>query len=142
MLAQRFERLVVGAAFVSERDEFLVAVDKGSCLGIAWFELRKFVKDGIVGIEARDAFERVVDERVLVSFGKSLLKDEQPDIIVLNSDVSKEELLGDEVFGSLDAVTAGKIISVSNSYFESPSGRITALADELGAGEKVESDEA
>ena len=76
------------------------------------------------------------------SFDKSLLKDEQPDIIVLNSDVSKEELLGDEVFGSLDAVTAGKIISVSNSYFESPSGRITALADELGAGEKVESDEA
>lgn len=65
------------------------------------------------------------------SFSKSQLTEDQPDTVILNSDVPESELLNDSVFGSLNAVTTGKLIKVSNTYFESPSGRMTGLLDEL-----------
>ena len=67
------------------------------------------------------------------SFDKTSLTEEQPDTVVLNSDISLDELRADGILGSLDAVTAGKVISVSNSYFESPSGSIIGICDELAA---------
>ena len=67
------------------------------------------------------------------TFDKSLLTDEQPDTVVLNSDISLEELKADSILGALDAVQAGKVVTVSNSYFESPSGRITGICGELAA---------
>ena len=75
------------------------------------------------------------------TFDKSLLADDQPDTIVFNSDVPESELMSDTALSSLDAAVSGKMISVRNSYFESPSGRITGLLAEL-AGDKGEEDEA
>ncbi|MBO6303422.1 MAG: ABC transporter substrate-binding protein [Ruminiclostridium sp.] len=97
-----------------------------------------------------DTFESSVlslfGENIAVSasgytFDKSLLADDQPDTIVFNSDVPVSELKSDTALSFLDAVVSGKMISVSNSYFESPSGRITGLLAEL-AGEKEDENEA
>lgn len=65
------------------------------------------------------------------SFDKNLLAENQPDTVILNNDVPESELRDDEVLGSLDAIKAGNIISINNAYFESPSGRLTDLLDEL-----------
>ena len=51
-----------------------------------------------------------------------------PDVVILNSEISLAELA---VSDSIGFLAAGRVISVSNSYFESPSGRLTELADEL-----------
>ena len=64
-------------------------------------------------------------------YDKSLLKEDQPDVIIFNSNITENELLSDEVLGKLDAAVGGKMISVNSSYFESPSGRITALVNDL-----------
>ncbi|MBR5090041.1 MAG: ABC transporter substrate-binding protein [Ruminiclostridium sp.] len=74
------------------------------------------------------------------SFDKSLLKENQPDTVILNKDVPESELTSDSILGSLDAVVNGRVITVSNSYFESPSGRLTELLSELN-GEKEASGE-
>lgn len=85
-----------------------------------------------------------IESSVLSLFGTNLAKDasgycyaadvlgeEQPDVVIINSDVSVDMISDDEKLGTLDAVVAGRLISVSNSYFESPSGRITGLLEEL-----------
>ena len=85
-----------------------------------------------------------IESSVLSLFGTNLAKDasgycyaadvlgeEQPDVVIINSDVSSDVITGDEKLGKLDAVLSGKLISVSNSYFESPSGRITGILNEL-----------
>ena len=72
------------------------------------------------------------------SFDKSLLADDQPDSVVLSSDVPLSELTSDSIFGGLDAVNSGRIFTVSNSFFESPSGRITEITKELSADEGAE----
>ena len=64
-------------------------------------------------------------------YAADVLGDEEPEVVILNSDVSAETLIEDEKLGSLEAVREGRIINLSNSYFESPSGRITGLLDEL-----------
>lgn len=70
--------------------------------------------------------------------GESLPSEVEPDVIILNRDVPKDVLLSDSRLSSLGAVTSDHVITVSNSYFESPSGRITGIVDEL----KGENDEA
>ena len=77
--------------------------------------------------------ENIAKDSSGYSFDKTALTDDQPDTVVLNSDFPVTELSSDDVFGKLDAVKNGKIISVNNSYFESPSGRITALINDLSA---------
>ena len=85
-----------------------------------------------------------IESSVLSLFGTNLAKDasgycyaadvlgeEQPDVVIINSDVSSDIITGDEKLGTLDAVQSGKLISISNSYFESPSGRIIGILDEL-----------
>lgn len=69
----------------------------------------------------------------------ALSPDVQPETVILNSDISVDDLKKDEALGELDAVKNGNIISISNRYFESPSGGITGLIRELssvGAGEE------
>lgn len=70
-------------------------------------------------------------ERNGYCYAADVLGDEEPEVVILNSDVSAETLIEDEKLGSLEAVREGRIINLSNSYFESPSGRITGLLDEL-----------
>jgi iron complex transport system substrate-binding protein len=82
--------------------------------------------------------ENIAKDSTGYSFDKSILSDDQPDVVVLNSDFPVSDLSSDDVFGKLDAVKNGKIISVSNSYFESPSGRITELVKELSSTEGAE----
>ena len=78
--------------------------------------------------------ENIAKDAQGYTFDKKLLADDQPDVIILNSDVPESEVLSDGVLGSLDAALNGRIIVVSNSYFESPSGRITGLLEELSEG--------
>lgn len=68
----------------------------------------------------------------------SLSSDVQPDTVLLNSDISVEEVRADETLGTLEAVANGNIITISNSYFESPSGRLTGIIAELYGGDAEE----
>lgn len=65
------------------------------------------------------------------SFPTEVLLEAQPEWILLNSSYTKEDLLSDEVYASLDAVQNGKILLVDNSYFERPSLRLIELLDSL-----------
>ncbi len=67
-------------------------------------------------------------------FDKALLADEQPDTVIISGDVSSKDLFADSVLGSLEAVKSGKIYTVSNSYFESPSGRLVGILDDISGG--------
>ncbi|MBQ9484460.1 MAG: ABC transporter substrate-binding protein [Ruminiclostridium sp.] len=71
-------------------------------------------------------------------YDKTLLKEDQPDVIILNNSITKNELLDDEILGKLDAAVNGRIITLSSSYFESPSGRITALVNDLSEDKAAE----
>ena len=71
------------------------------------------------------------------SADRDFLRSEQPYTIVLNSDITDAQLAADDVISSLDAYINGRIIRVSNSFFESPSGRITIISDELKSAEGV-----
>ena len=59
------------------------------------------------------------------------LGDIQPDIVLMNSDLSREDILNNELFSELEAVKDGKITEINNRFFESPSGRMTDLINEL-----------
>jgi iron complex transport system substrate-binding protein len=63
----------------------------------------------------------------------SLVEDggNQPDVIVLNSTITREELSDHPIFSRLDAVKSGRIIILDNAYFERPSGRIVDLIFDL-----------
>ncbi len=59
------------------------------------------------------------------------LVEDNPDIIIVNSELDIEILKNHEIYGTLDAVAGDRVIILDNSYFERPSGRITAILDEL-----------
>lgn len=65
------------------------------------------------------------------SFSSEKLLEAQPEWILLNSGYTKEDLLSDEVYASLDAVQNGNVLLIDNSYFERPSLRLTELLDSL-----------
>ena len=67
-------------------------------------------------------------------YDKSRLAEDQPDTVIISSDISSKELSADSVLGKLDAVAAGKIYTVNNSYFESPSGRLVGIIDDIAGG--------
>lgn len=71
------------------------------------------------------------------SFPTEALLEVQPEWILLNSNYTKEDLLSDEIYASLDAVQNGKVLLIDNSYFERPSLRLTELLDSLA--EQLES---
>lgn len=66
-------------------------------------------------------------------FSKEFLVEFQPDVILLNDSYTVEDLLADDVYSQLTAVSEGKVYTISNSYFERPSKRIVELIDALYA---------
>ena len=87
-----------------------------------------------------DTFESAV----LSCFGNNIAKNEtgygfdpaelvenQPDIILLNNKYTIYELMEDEYYSQLDAVTEERVIFIDNIYFERPSARIIILIDRL-----------
>jgi iron complex transport system substrate-binding protein len=66
-------------------------------------------------------------------FDKNILTINQPNIIILNDIYSISDLLEDEVFAQLSAVTERRVIVLNNSYFERPSARITTLISDMKA---------
>ena len=65
------------------------------------------------------------------SFDKSLLLENQPDLILLSDDYTLEDLQNDEICSQLDCVMNGNVLPVDNSYFERPSARIIKFLQNL-----------
>lgn len=64
------------------------------------------------------------------NYPKEFLVEFQPEFILLNDNYTIDDLLADEIFSQLTAIQEGKIYTISNIYFERPSGR---LVDFIGA---------
>ncbi len=60
-------------------------------------------------------------------YPKEYLAEFQPDIILLNNNYTIDDLLADDVYSGLDAVTEGRVYLLDNSYFERPSGRLVEI---------------
>lgn len=96
-----------------------------------------YITEGL-SIATGDTFEsdvlsrfgtNIAESGVDYSYPKEYLIEFQPEIILLNSDYTIDDLLADEFFCQLDAVVNGKVFNVDNSYFERPSARITEIID-------------
>jgi len=99
-----------------------------------------------LSIAGGDESEGTLESAVLSCFGNNLAKSakgysydkekllkKQPSFILLNNVLTIEDLMGDEVYSQLDAVSDGKIIKLNNAYFEKPSARIKTLISEMQA---------
>ncbi len=75
--------------------------------------------------------DNIAKEASDYNFNREKLTDDQPDTVIISNSIDRNEILNDSIYGTLDAVRNGKIINISNSYFESPSGRLTELIQEL-----------
>jgi iron complex transport system substrate-binding protein len=64
---------------------------------------------------------------VLTEAQTAELLETQPDVVLLNSAVSREALQAHPLLSQLEAVTAGRIIVLDNERFERPSSRIIEL---------------
>lgn len=64
-------------------------------------------------------------------YPKEYLVEFQPDIILLNDNYTIDDLLADETYSQLTAVSEGKVYTISNVYFERPSARIVELIHSL-----------
>lgn len=64
-------------------------------------------------------------------FDKNLLLENQPDLILLNSKYTRDDLLNDEILSQLEAVQNHNIIYIDNIFFERPTSRITELINSL-----------
>lgn len=62
-------------------------------------------------------------------FDFSVLLDNQPDIILLSDRYSAEDLTVSEDFKELEAVEAGRIIYIDNTFFERPSARLVKIIE-------------
>lgn len=76
--------------------------------------------------------ENLAEDIYGYTFDKEFLLENEPDIILFDSQFTEEDLASDEVIGKLNAYTSGNVFSLDNSYFERPTGRITELLDNLG----------
>lgn len=61
------------------------------------------------------------------TFEKEFLLENEPDVIIFDSQFTIEALSSDDIIGKLAAYSSGNTISIDNSYFERPTGRITEL---------------
>jgi iron complex transport system substrate-binding protein len=93
------------------------------------------------------ATEYTLESSVLSGFGTNLaqsqeqgrgyvsdltpLLENQPDTILLSDVISRESLNAHPILSQLDAVRAGRIITIDNARFERPSVRITELIRDL-----------
>jgi hypothetical protein len=64
-------------------------------------------------------------------FDKEELLENQPDVVLLNSIYSIEDLLNHSVFSQFDAVKNERVVLINNLYFERPSLRIVMLISEM-----------
>ena len=55
------------------------------------------------------------------------LLENQPEIVFISTEFTKEQLENDDIYGQLDAVQLGRVVEIDNRYFERPSERITEL---------------
>ncbi len=96
-----------------------------------------YITEGLT-VATGDTFESAV----LSNFGKNMgaegknygypkeyLVEFQPDIVFLNDNYTIDDLLADEIYSQLTAVVNGEVYTISNSYFERPTGRITELIE-------------
>jgi len=60
-------------------------------------------------------------------YDKSKLLVTQPDVIILNSNYTIEDLLEDEYYSQLDAVIDERVIIIDNTFFERPTARIISV---------------
>lgn len=60
-------------------------------------------------------------------FPPEKLAENQPDVIFLNNNFSKNDLINSEAYGSLDAVVNDSIIMIDPKYFERPTARLAEL---------------
>ena len=65
------------------------------------------------------------------SYPKEYLVEFQPDVILLNDNYTIDDLLSDEIYSQLTAVSEGKVYTIRNVYFERPSKRIVELIHSL-----------
>lgn len=61
--------------------------------------------------------------------------DIQPDTVIINAGLDTNYIYSDPGLSELEAVKNGRIIKINNRYFESPSGRITGIINELNGTE-------
>jgi iron complex transport system substrate-binding protein len=59
------------------------------------------------------------------------LLENQPDVILLSSVITRDSVERHAVLSQLDAVAAGRVIVLNNAYFERPSSRLTNLIFDL-----------
>ena len=98
-----------------------------------------YITEGLT-IATGDTFE----SSVLSSFGtniaangaeygypKEYLVEFQPEIILLNDNYTVDDLLSDDIYSQLTAVVNGQVYTISNTYFERPSGRLVDLVEAL-----------
>lgn len=64
-------------------------------------------------------------------YDKSLLSENQPDVVIVNNQYTKDDIANDEILGQLDAVKENRIIFVDNLFFERPSARIMNLVNNM-----------
>ena len=64
-------------------------------------------------------------------FSSEFLIEFQPDIILLNDNYTIDDLLANEIYSQLTAVAEGRVYSLSNVFFERPSGRLVNLIESL-----------
>ncbi len=98
-----------------------------------------YITEGL-SVATGDTFEHSVlsafgtnigEPGIKYGYEKEYLVEFQPDLILLNSNYTIDDLLADEVYSQLTAVVNGNVYSIDNTYFERPSGRITELIDSL-----------
>jgi iron complex transport system substrate-binding protein len=64
-------------------------------------------------------------------FDLSGLTENQPDVILLSNKYTTADLLSSGYFGSLDAVTEGRVIYIDNVSFERPSARLVRTIEQM-----------
>lgn len=64
-------------------------------------------------------------------YDTALLEENQPDVILVNNQYTKDDIINDEVLGQLDAVKENKIIFINNLFFERPTSRIINLINNM-----------
>lgn len=64
-------------------------------------------------------------------YDTTLLVENQPDVILVNNQYTKDDIINDEVLGQLDAVKENRIIFINNLFFERPTSRITNLINNM-----------
>ena len=60
-------------------------------------------------------------------YDMTLLSENQPDVLLVNDQYTRNDIINDEILGQLDAVKENRMIFIDNIYFERPAARITTL---------------